>query len=194
MMSLSSSPTEPTKAKVTLTGELLGAASLVGGSVRQPLSFEGDPLFPPDVYRQRTAVIAKDRSSLISGFVILMVGGLMVAFQHFSADLMDYAPIYVMIRNVLVAAACILVTYNATRDGIGRGLLCVIFPPYLMLYATSQEESGWIRGLFLGVLLGLCAEAFLVPGLSLVLSLGPALNTFIEQVTSWIELASRPAF
>lgn len=134
----------------------------------------------------------RDLGSLISGTVFLLVGGLMVGFQYFAPTLEPYAHEYILFRNVLATAAVILIAYSAAQDGIFRGLLCVFFPPYLFLYATGQEESPWLRGIFMGVLLGLCAEAFLLPEKSLILELGPTINSLIEQVENWMALASRP--
>lgn len=134
----------------------------------------------------------RNHSSLVSGSVFLLVSGLMVAFQLFAPGLKAYVHVYAAARSFLALTATLLIAYNAAQDGFLRGLLCLVFPPYLLLYATGQEESDWLRGLFLGILLGVCAEAFLLPERSLILALGPAFHGLVEQVQGWIQTASRP--
>lgn len=163
---------------------MTAAPALAGGSI--------DPDAVPENPLRALAVSNRDLSSIISGVLFLLVGGLMVGFQFLAPSLEPYAYEYIIVRNILAAAAVILMAHSAAQDGILRGLLCVFFPPYLLLYATSQEESGWLRGLFLGVMLGLCAEAFLLPEASLILEIGPAISAMIERVENWMALASRP--
>lgn len=177
-----------------------GGASVLqcaSGPLNMPEHFASPPLAdlqpPPalDPFLHPPSAPDRDPTSIISGAVFLCVGSLMVGFQLFAPGLETYAYEYAIARNILAVAAVVLMAHSAAQDGIFRGLLCIVFPPYLLLYATSQEESGWLRGLFLGVMLGLCAEAFLLPDQSLVLELGPAVSAVIERVESWMALASR---
>ena len=175
---------QPAIAEVAPACQFAGEAAAMDAPI-EPRSAPQGPLrawFAPD----------RDLSSLVSGAVFLLVGGMMVGFQYLAPNLEPYAHEYLIVRNVLAVAAVVLMAHSAAQDGVLRGLLCVFFPPYLLLYATSQEESGWLRGLFMGVLLGLCAEAFLLPEASLILEIGPAVSALIAQVESWMALASRP--
>ena len=194
MMSLSQTSADSSLAdrpepRMTLTGEPLEGVGRIPPAPKVRLKADGTPLVETDL--QPPVAITKDYSSYVSALVFLLVGGLMVLFQYFAPHLQGYADMYRLVRNLLIVVAWLMIVYIAFQDEIARGLLSVVFPPYLMLYVTGQVESGWVRGLFFGVLLGVCAEAYLLPNSSLILGLGPAANDFIERVTHWINTISR---
>jgi len=194
MMSLPQTPAAsslagPSKPRMTLTGEPLEGVGQIPPAPKVRYKADGTPLVETDL--QPPVAITKDKSSYVSAFVFLSVGGLMILFQYFAPQLEVYADMYMMVRNIAMAVAWLMIVYIAFQDEISRGVLSVVFPPYLMLYVTGQVESGWVRGLFFGVLLGVCAEAYLLPNSSLILGLGPAANDLIERVTHWINATSR---
>lgn len=187
--SADSSLAGPSEPRLSLTGEPLEGVGRIPPAPKIRLKADGTPLVETDL--QPPVAITKDQSSYVSAFVFLAVGGLMILFQYFAPHLQVYAEMYIMVRNISIVVAWLMIVTIAFQDEIGRGLLSVVFPPYLMLYVTGQVESGWVRGFFFGVLLGVCAEAYLLPNTSLILGLGPSANDFIERVTHWINAISR---
>ena len=100
-----------------------------------------------------------------------------------------WLPYYASARNALFVLAGLLVIRDAWQDGVGQGVLCLLLPPYLLLYAISKLDSYLLRGLVFGLLGGVVAEGWFMPGASLVTSFGPALQGLIDHVNSALAAA-----
>jgi len=122
---------------------------------------------------------------------LLVVAGAMIFFQYRSDVWSEYTLHYEFARNILLVGIWLLLVLEAWRDSVGKGALSLLFPPFVILYALRETESGLLRGAFFGVLLGLCTEAFLIPDAAILQALGPAAQGMVDQVDSWIQLASK---
>jgi hypothetical protein len=122
---------------------------------------------------------------------LIVVTGAMVLFQFRSDAWSEYTLHYEFGRNILLVGIWLLLVLEAWRDSLGKGALSLLFPPYVMLYALRESESGLLRGAIFGMFLGLCTEAFLIPDAAILQSLGPAAQGMVDQVDSWIALASK---
>jgi hypothetical protein len=100
-----------------------------------------------------------------------------------------WLPFYVSVRNAMVVLAVVLVIREAWQEGIAQGVLCTLLPPYLLLYAIAKPDSYLLRALVFGLLAGIVAEGWFLPGTSLVSSAGPALQILIDHVNGALAAA-----
>jgi hypothetical protein len=113
--------------------------------------------------------------------VALTVGGLLVGFQYKADAWSEYLMMYEWTRTGVVSLAYLLVLLIAFQDGPGPGLLCLVIPPYSVIYAMTSVESRLLQGVFFGALVGLFAEVYFLPDHSILLA---AMQEF-EQVVAW---------
>lgn len=157
---------------------------------------EPPPMAPPmDTILQQREERRRKRQTLASDLTgqvwLIGVAAAMLSFQSAAADLREYLPVYVWTRNLLLIAVCGWLVVDAWRASIWHGLACMVFPPYLLLYAISQVESVILRGLVFSLMIGLVGEAWMLPGDSLVLRLGPTCSAVVDQVNQWLDAAAR---
>lgn len=138
------------------------------------------------------AVEVEDASSWPGYIAFAMTFGVMLLYQLQAAEWRSYLDLYVWGRGIAVVGLFLYITFSAMHDNGWKGALCIVFPPYALFYGVSQVNSGLIRGVLYGLLFGLGTEAFMLPKQSLAIALGPAFNIVIDEVNSWIKLASKP--
>ncbi len=126
-------------------------------------------------------------STWLGWILLAVIGAGMIGFQYFADDLRAYVPYYVAFRNALFVLVGLLVIHDAWQDSLSQGLLCVVIPPYLLLYAFASLESNIVRALFFSLIAGLGAEAWLLPQHSLIMAVGPGLHELIETVNGLIQ-------
>ena len=124
--------------------------------------------------------------------VLFLVIGVMATFQFHADVLGAFRPHYVAARNVLLLGVGLWVIVDAWTESYAHGLGTLLFPPYLLLYAISRVDSYVLRALVFGSLAGLVGEALLIPGDSMIMQAGPALQELIENVDGAILSASKP--
>ena len=138
------------------------------------------------------AVEVEDASTWPGYIAFAMTFGIMLLYQFQAAEWRSYMDFYVWGRGIAVAGLFVYITFSAMHDNGWKGALCIAFPPYALFYGVSQVNSLPIQGILYGLVLGLGTEAFMLPTQSLVIAMGPAFNIVIDEVNSWIKLASKP--
>jgi hypothetical protein len=125
-------------------------------------------------------------STWLGWILLVVIAGGLIGFQSFAAELRDYLPFYVAARNALFVLVGLLVIHDAWQDSLSQGLLCLLIPPYLLLYAIANLESNIVRALFFALMAGIGAEAWLLPQHSLIMGLGPNLHQLVDTVNGLI--------
>ena len=138
------------------------------------------------------AAEVEDTSTWPGYIAFAMTFGIMLLYQFQAAEWRSFMDLYVWGRAIAVVGLFLYITFSAMHDNGWKGALCIVFPPYALFYGVSQVNSAPIQGILFGLVLGLGTEAFMLPKQSLLIALGPAANVVIDEVNSWIKLASKP--
>lgn len=125
---------------------------------------------------------------------VMVVGGTMVGMQWMGQDHRAWADAYLWARYGLLATGLLLVLYDAFRDTILQGLLCLFLPMYILFYALSRVESYWRIGFFIGVAIGIGAELYFMPGEAILTAMNHVADGFIQRVAGWIQGAQKPLY
>ncbi len=126
----------------------------------------------------------------LAGLVMLVVAGLLTGFQYKADMLQNYMGEYSLARNIFFVATYLFVVLVAFQDRMGSGALCLLFPPYAIVYSITSVESWLLRGALYGVVIGLATEIYLLPESSLFMSAGKEINGVIDSVDAMIVRAS----
>ncbi|OQW95300.1 MAG: hypothetical protein BWK77_07730, partial [Verrucomicrobia bacterium A1] len=119
-----------------------------------------------NVHKART--ITKGPSVIWAWVGFLLLSGLLVGWQYqFKGDrqLMGY---YYWIRNGVGGIFWLMVMITAFEDTMTQGMLCLLLPFYIVYYVFVRLEMYWLRGVFAGVFVGICAEMYFIPNEALL--------------------------
>lgn len=146
-----------------------------------------------EVHKARTPV--KKMSGFGLWLALLVVGGGLVGWQYAVAR--DLGPEflrrgYVTGRNLLATFSALPVLVVAFYDGLTQGLLCLLLPFYIVYYVVVRMEFNVLRGMFLGLCVGLAVETRLLPQQSLLAAAQSGFDNFVISVTRLIHRAGEP--
>jgi hypothetical protein len=97
---------------------------------------------------------------------------------------------YELARIGVSTIGATLLLIVAFRDSTIQGLLCLFVLPYAIYYAAVRLESYWIRGIFLGLIVALCAELHFIPSQAFAMRAQQNTAVFIENTSHLITKAS----
>ena len=155
-----------------------------------PADAGGPVVHPAPVVAVHHEEVVKESPKWLPWFVLLVVAGIFIGFQYKAEQFGTYTVYYTWGRNILTLLAYASVVLVAFQDSLGPGALCLLLPPYMLVYAGSSVESGVLRGLLFGITLTLVAETFLFPEQSLFVAMGGNMSELIDTVDGLIVKAS----
>ena len=120
----------------------------------------------------------------------LIAAGILIGLQYLMKQRPDLIQTYEFARAGISAIGAILLLIVAFRDSTIQGLLCLFVLPYAIYYAVVRLESYWIRGVFMGVIIALCAELYFMSSQAFVARAQQNTAVFIENVGGLINQAS----
>jgi len=126
----------------------------------------------------------------LAGVVMLVVAGILIGFQYKADMFQGYMGEYATVRNVVAAAAYLFVVLAAFQEHIGPGAVCLLFPPYAIVYSMTSVESWLLRGVLYGMVIGLVSETYLLPNDALFMNASKEMNSFINSVDTMMVRAS----
>lgn len=142
-----------------------------------------------DVHKARTKV--KRPHVFWSYLTFLLVCGTLVGLQYMLKQRPDLMETYEWARIGLSAIASILLLAVAFQDSAFQGLLCLFVLPYAIYYAAARLESYWIQGIFMGVIVALCAELYFMPSQAVITRAQINTEIFIKNVGQGIDNLSK---
>ena len=122
------------------------------------------------------------------GFAVVSV--LLIGFQWKHNDFSQYETYYIWARNLFVLGSYLMVVLVAFQDNTAIGAVCLLFPPYTLLYVSGHLESYLLRGVFLASVLALGTEIYFYGDASALASLEVRFERFVDTVDGLIKKAS----
>ena len=152
---------------------------------------------PTPLEQRRATALAEEEtirhsSRFVGVLVFLLAGGLAAGGQWLAAGNDGVREFYLYARYGLLAAAASGVLYEAFRESMSQGVLCLVVPAYIVFYALSHVESYWRQGLFLAAVGLLGAELHFVHDHSLLVSAQKTSEKWIRGVSGLINRAGDP--
>jgi hypothetical protein len=142
-----------------------------------------------DVHKARTKV--KRPHVFWSYLTFLISCGTLVGLQYMLKQRPDLMETYEWARIGFSAIGTILLLVVAFQDSTFQGLLCLFLLPYTIYYAAVRLESYWIQGIFMGVVVALCAELHYMPSQAVITRAQINTEIFIRDVGQLIDKASQ---
>jgi hypothetical protein len=124
--------------------------------------------------------------------IFLLTAGLLAGLQYAGTTTDRVQDIYLQARYGFLALAAVLVLFEAFRDSVMQGMLCLLLPFYLAYYAITRMESYVRAGFVLGVGAALGTEMLWVGDQAILHIVSREVNWFIEYVNSLISGAQAP--
>lgn len=119
------------------------------------------------------------------------MAGLLVGAEYLTSQVVpEFLHLYLIGRYVVWGLIALLILMVAFEDGTMQGLLCLFIPPYMLYYAFVRVEYYWLRGFFLGVVVGLAAEFYYIPDQAALALAQKHVNAFVQNVGKQIESVS----
>lgn len=180
----------PATSPPNLSASLGGMTPALAGGGEIPKSVVNVETVLDDRGRQETSYAAPI-TVWVGWTVFAAILGVMVLASRSMAGVEEsrWLALYATTRNGLLLVAGLLVIHEAWQEGVGQGILCLLLPPYLLLYAIAKMDSFVVRGLIFGLLCGLMAEAWLMPANSLAANAGPTLEGLVDRVNQALAAA-----
>ena len=123
--------------------------------------------------------------------LFLAFSGLLVGIEYFVTQVdQSFMQWYLMGRLGVWGFITLLVVIVAWEDSSGQGLMCIFVPFYIIYYAFIRVEYYWLRGLFLAVVVGMCAELYYLPKDAAFTRAQLSFNKFIVAVETQMDRAS----
>jgi hypothetical protein len=141
-----------------------------------------------DVHKAREK--AQRPHAFWSYLTFLLVGGSLVGLQYMLKQRPDLMETYEWARIGLGAIGAVLLLVVAFQDSVYQGLLCLFLLPYTIYYAAVRLEIYWIQGIFMGVVVALCAELYFIPSQAVITSAQINSAIFIRDVEQLIDRMS----
>jgi hypothetical protein len=170
----------------TLTGE--AKDNVVEEKIRRESSVASAAVLG-DVHKARGKV--KRPHVFWSYLSFLIVCGTLVGLQYMMKQRPDLMETYEWARIGFSVIATILLLAVAFQDSTFQGLLCLFVLPYAIYYAAVRLESYWIQGIFMGVIVALCAELHFMPSQAVITRAQINTEIFIQDVGQLIDKASQ---
>ena len=117
-----------------------------------------------------------------SYLTFLLACGTLVGLQYMLKQRPDLMETYEWARIGFSAIGSILLLVVAFQDSTFQGLLCLFFLPYAIYYAAVRLEIYWIQGIFMGVIIALCAELYFMPNQAFITQAQINTEIFIKDV------------
>ncbi len=144
-----------------------------------------------DVHKVRETV--KRPHAFWSYLTFLIVCGTLVGLQYMMKERPDLMQTYQWARLGFGVLGAVLLLIVAFQDSTLQGLLCLFVFPYTLYYAAVRLEIYWIQGIFVGVVIALCAEMYFIPGQAFITRAQVESAKFVENVGQGIsELSKAP--
>lgn len=144
-----------------------------------------------DVHKARETV--KRPHAFWSYLTFLIVCGTMVGLQYVLKQRPDLMATYEWVRIGFSAIGAILLLIVAFEDSTFQGLLCLFILPYAIYYAAVRLEVYWIQGIFMGVVIALCAELYFMPKEAFITQAQKQAQIFVTNVGQGIDrLSAKP--
>jgi len=124
-----------------------------------------------------------------SYLTFLLVSGTLVGLQYMMKQRPELMETYEWARIGFGAIGVVLLLVVAFQDSAFQGLLCLLLP-YAIYYAAVRLETYWIQGIFMGVIVALCAELYFMPSQSVITKAQISTAVFIQDVGQLIDKAS----
>ena len=127
----------------------------------------------------------------LAGFFIS--GGLGAFFLYNFATTAGWVDmnLYKWFRLALIVIFIIVLIGTAFQQSPIHGMLCMIFPPYILAYTLAFLDSPALKGLIVGIVAWLAAEMYYIKRDSFVVATGQTVSRVISGVNGMIERASR---
>ena len=169
----------------TLTGEAAGF--VVEEKVRRESAVATAAVLG-DVHKVREKV--KRPHAIWGHMTFLLTAGSLIGMQYMLKQQPGLIDAYELARLGLSIIGLVLLLIVAFQDGTFQGLLCLFVLPYAIYYSMVRLESYWIRGVFVGVLVALCAELYFMPRDAVITRAQINTEIFIRDVAGLIDKAS----
>jgi len=128
-----------------------------------------------------------------SYLTFLIVCGTLVGLQYMMKQRPDLMQTYEWARIAFSAIGAILLLVVAFEDSTIQGLLCLFVLPYAIYYAAVRLEIYWVQGIFMGVVVALCAELYFMPGQAFITQAQIETEKFVSNVGQGIDrLSAKP--
>lgn len=176
-----------------------------GGSDSRLIDQSEDELAQQAVTREQEALApqALDRvhairekvsapKAILQWAVFLVVGGIMFWLLYNKGANSSFQEYYEMLRAVGWGIASIVLIIVAFQDSTLQGIFCLLLWPYAIYYVFSRADSYLLRGLVMGLLVGICAEVYYLGDQSVVADLQAYLNNVVNGGGALIDAASAP--
>jgi len=137
----------------------------------------------------RGAVKVKKSSRLLGLMVFLVLSGVLLGIQYLSQNNKDILHYYLQGRWAVILAGMLLIVYEASLDSQVKGVVCLLFPPYLIFYALSSVETYWRQSVFLAIVVMLGGELYFLQPQSVAHLVETHLDRFIIDVANQIDRA-----
>ena len=141
-----------------------------------------------NVHKVRETV--KHPHAFWSYLTFLLVCGILVGLQYMLKQRPDLMETYEWARIGFSAIGAVLLLVVAFEDSAFQGLLCLFVLPYAIYYAAVRLETYWIQGIFMGVVVALCAELYFMPRQAVITQAQINTVIFIRDVGQLIDRMS----
>jgi hypothetical protein len=142
-----------------------------------------------DVHKARVKV--KNPHAFWSYLTFLIVCGTLVGLQYMMKQRPELMEAYEWARIGFSAIATVLLLVVAFQDSTFQGLLCIFVLPYAIYYAAVRLEVYWIQGVFMGVIVAICAELYFMPNQAFITQAQINTELFITNVGHGIDNLSK---
>lgn len=124
--------------------------------------------------------------------IFLGTTGLLAGLQYGGTSIPEMQDAYLWARYGFLVLAAAMVLFEAFRDSLTQGLLCLLLPFYLAYYALSRMQSYVRAGFVLGVGVAIGLELIWMGEDAILRLLNREVNWFIDYVHSLITGAQAP--
>ena len=133
-----------------------------------------------EVHKVRETV--KKPHAFWSYLTFLIVCGSLIGLQYMMKQRPDLMQTYDWARIAFSVIGFVLLLVVAFQDSTIQGLLCLFILPYAIYYAAVRLEIYWIQGIFMGVIIALCAELYFMPNQAFITHAQAQSAKFVENV------------
>ncbi len=140
-------------------------------------------------FARRSAKGIRHSSPVLGWLIFILLTAVVIGAQFVYMRMEEYRDAYRVFRLVYLGLACLMVLYDAFRDSMARGLMCMFIPFYIFFYAITRVDSYWRQGVFVSSVVMLGMEMVFLPKEALLTLAEVQVNAFIRNVAGMIERA-----
>ena len=171
------------------TETLTGAAS--GNAAEEKVRIESavaSAAILRDVHKVRETV--KRPHAFWSYLTFLMTAGILVGLQYLMKQRPELMETYEWVRIGFSVIGSVLLLIVAFQESTFQGLFCLLLLPYAIYYAAVRVEIYWIQGIFMGVVVALCAEMYFMPSQAYITKAQINVGIFVKEISAAMDRMS----